>query len=62
MPNLTQMELNTLKELIATADVNAKKFQLYAQNCSDSQLQNFFTQESQMAYNNVKTLMGFLVQ
>jgi hypothetical protein len=56
------MELNTLKELIATEDVNAKKFKLYAQNCSDSQLQNMLNQESQQAYNNVRTLMGFLVQ
>ncbi len=62
MPQVTQMELNTLKELIATEDVNAKKFKLYAQNCSDSQLQSVLTQESQQAYNNVKTLMGFLLQ
>jgi hypothetical protein len=60
MPQLTQMELNTLKELIATEDVNAKKFNLYAQNCSDQQLQNLFNQESQQAFHNVRTLMSFL--
>ena len=60
MPQLTQMELNTLKELIAGEDVNAKKFQLYAQNCNDNQLQQFFNQEAQQAFTNVRTLMGFL--
>lgn len=60
MPQLTQMELNTIKELVAVEDVNAKKFQLYAENCRDSQLQSLMTQEAQQAYGNVRTLMGFL--
>ncbi|MGE5583037.1 MAG: hypothetical protein ACM3X9_10955 [Bacillota bacterium] len=60
MPNLTQMELNMIKELVAIEDVNAKKFQLYAQNCRDGQLQSIFNQEAQQAFNNAKTLMGFL--
>lgn len=60
MPNLTQMELNTIKELVAMEDVNAKKFQLYAQNCNDSQLQSLFNQEAQQAFSNSKTLMNFL--
>jgi len=57
---ITQMELNTLKELIAVEDLNAKKFQLYAQNCNDTQLQSFFNQQSLNAYSNTKTLMNFL--
>ena len=60
MSNITQMELNTIKELVATEDVNAKKFQLYAQNCKDSQLQSLFNQEAQQAFSNTKTLMNFL--
>ncbi|HBE79686.1 MAG TPA: hypothetical protein DDW65_18200 [Firmicutes bacterium] len=60
MSNLTQMELNTIKELTAMEDVNAKKFQLYAQNCNDSQLQSLFNQEAQQAFSNSKTLMNFL--
>ncbi len=60
MPNLTQMELNTIKELVAVEDVNAKKFQLYAQNCNDSQLQSIFNQQAQQAFSNSKTLMNFL--
>jgi hypothetical protein len=60
VPNLTQMELNTIKELVAMEDVNAKKFQLYAQNCNDSQLQSLFNQEAQQAFSNSKTLMNFL--
>jgi hypothetical protein len=60
MPQLTQMELNTLKELVAVEDVNAKKFQLYAENCRDSQLQSLMIQEAQQASSNVRTLMGFL--
>ncbi len=60
MPNLTQMELNTIKELVAVEDVNAKKFQLYAQNCNDSQLQSLFNQQAQQAFSNSKTLMNFL--
>ncbi len=62
MPNLTQMELNTIKELVAVEDVNAKKFQLYAQNCNDSQLQSIFNQQAQQAFSNSKTLMNFLSQ
>lgn len=57
---VTQMELNTLKQLIAMEDLNAKKFQLYAQNCNDSQLQNFFNQQSQQAFNDARRLMSFL--
>ena len=57
---VTQMELNTLKQLIAMEDLNAKKFQLYAQNCNDSQLQNFFNQQSQQAFNDAHRLMSFL--
>lgn len=54
------MELNTLKQLIAMEDLNAKKFQLYAQNCNDSQLQNFFNQQAQQAFNDAHRLMSFL--
>lgn len=57
---VTQMELNTLKQLIAMEDLNAKKFQLYAQNCNDSQLQNFFNQQAQQAFNDAHRLMSFL--
>lgn len=57
---VTQMELNTLKELIAMEDLNTKKFQLYAQNCSDSQLQGFFNQQAQQAFNDARRLMSFL--
>lgn len=62
MANITQMELNTIKELVAMEDVNAKKFQLYAQNCNDSQLKSLFTQEAQQAFSNSKTLINFLSQ
>jgi len=54
------MELNSLKELIAMEDLNTKKFRLYAQNCNDNQLQNFFNQQSQQASNNAHQLMNFL--
>jgi len=57
---LTQMELNTIKELVAMEDVNAKKFQLYAENCRDNQLQNILSQEAQKSFSNAKTLMNFL--
>lgn len=57
---LSQMELNTLKELIAMEDLNSKKFQLYAQNCNDTQLKSFFNQQSQQAFNDARKLMNFL--
>ena len=60
MANLSQVELNTIKELVAMEDVNAKKFQLYAQNCKDTQLQGIFNQEAQQAFSNSKTLIDFL--
>ncbi|HEX3046706.1 MAG TPA: hypothetical protein VHY08_18270 [Bacillota bacterium] len=60
MPQLTQMELNTIKELALLEDVNAKKFQLYAQNCQNNQLQTMFTQEAHRSLNNTSMLMNFL--
>ena len=54
------MELNSLKQLIAMEDLHSKKFQLYAQNCNDTQLQNFFNQQAQQSLNNTRTLMSFL--
>lgn len=60
MPQLSQVDLNTIKELVAMEDVNAKKFQLYAENCRDNQLQSILNQESQQSFNNARTLMGFL--
>lgn len=58
---VSQMELNSLKELIAMEDLNTKKFQLYAQNCNDTQLQSFFNQQSQQAFNDARKLMNFLI-
>lgn len=57
---VTQMELNTLKELIAMEDLNTKKFQLYALNCNDSQLRDFFNRQAQQAFNDARVLMNFL--
>ncbi len=57
---MTQMELNTLKELIAMEDLHTKKFQLYALNCNDTQLRNFFNQQAQQAFNDAQKLMNFL--
>ena len=62
MAQLTQMELNTIKELVGLEDVNAKKFYLYAENCNDNQLKSILNQEAQQAFNNAQTLMGFLNQ
>ncbi|HOP74815.1 MAG TPA: hypothetical protein PLC07_07135 [Bacillota bacterium] len=61
MANITQMELNTLKQLIANEDLNAKKFKLYAQNCSDPQLAGFFNECALNAATNVRTLMSYLI-
>ncbi len=60
MMQVTQMELNTLKQLIAMEDLHSKKCQLYAQNCNDTQLQNFFNQQAQQSSNNARTLMSFI--
>ena len=60
MPQLSQMDLNIIKELAAMEDVNARKFQLYSQNCQDTQLQGILNQEAQQSFNNAQTLMGFL--
>ena len=62
MAQLTQMELNTIKELVGLEDVNAKKFHLYAANCTDDQLKSILSQEAQQAFNNTQILMGFLNQ
>jgi hypothetical protein len=60
MPQITQMELNMLKELIAVEDLNAKKFRLYAGNCTDSGLARFFNEQAMSAAGNARTLMSFL--
>jgi hypothetical protein len=60
MSQITQMELNMLKELIAVEDLNAKKFNLYANNCVDSGLSRFFNEQSLTAAGNARTLMSFL--
>jgi hypothetical protein len=62
MANLTQMELNTIKEMVALEDVNSKKFKLYADNCHDAQLQNLFNNEARQASNTARALMNFLIQ
>lgn len=61
MANITQMELNTLKQLIANEDLTAKKFKLYANNCSDPQLTGFFNECALTAAANVRTLMSYLM-
>jgi len=55
------MELNTLKQLIANEDLTAKKFKLYANNCSDPQLAGFFNECALTAAANVRTLMSYLM-
>src|SRR5690554_6265449 len=42
LPQLTQMEFNTIRELVGPALTNKVKFQTYAQNVQDPQLKQVF--------------------
>jgi len=60
MPNLTNMELESLRKLIMEETLAASKFAAYAQTATDSALKNHLNKAAQEAGRNVKALKQFL--
>ncbi|MGE5543460.1 MAG: hypothetical protein ACM3UW_00670 [Bacillota bacterium] len=60
MPNLTNMELDSLREIIMEETLAASKFAAYAQTATDASLKSFLNKASQEASRNVQTLRQFL--
>ncbi len=61
MANLTNMELDSLREIIMEKTLAANKFAAYAQSATDSDLKNFLNKASQETSRNLQTLRQFLV-
>jgi hypothetical protein len=60
LPRLTQMEFNTIRELLGPALANKVKLQNYAQQVQDPQLKQVFQTMSAGCDQKVKNLLGFL--
>jgi len=60
LAQLNQMELQHLRHLIGGHETMANKLEAYAQQCSDAQLKQMFTQDASAARGSKQKLMSFL--
>lgn len=61
MPHhISDIELQELRHLIGQETLTARKFAMYAQNCTNSELRSFFDSASRNAEDKVHRLMQFL--
>lgn len=60
MPNLTQIELQNLRQLIGTHDTAYKKLNAYSSQAVDPQIKQMFSEAAQDALNGKQKLMTFL--
>ena len=60
MPNLNQVELQTLRHLIGAHDTSYQKFNTYASQAVDPEIKQMFTKSAQDALNTKQKLMSFL--
>ncbi|XER10301.1 hypothetical protein SATMO3_04580 [Sporomusa aerivorans] len=60
MAQITQMELQHLRHMISGHETVANKLQAYAQQCTDPQLKQMFSQDATEARNAKQKLMSFL--
>ena len=60
MPNLNQVELQTLRHLIGTHDTSYQKFNTYASQAVDPEIKQMFTKSAQDALNTKQKLLSFL--
>lgn len=60
MTQLTQMELENLRELIGAHDTAAHKLETYAQQCQNPQVKQMFLQSAKSAGTTKQKLMSFL--
>jgi type III secretory pathway component EscR len=60
LTQINQQELENLRHLIGAHDTGAKKLEDYAQQCSDTEVQQMFQQSAQRAQQTKQKLMQFL--
>ncbi len=60
MPNLTNIELDSLREIIMEETLAASKFAAYAQTATDASLKSYLSKAAQEASRNVQNLRQFL--
>ena len=60
MADITQLELQNLKNLIKIHDTNYKKMNNYSEQAVDPQIKQIFTKAAQESLNTKQKLMSFL--
>ncbi len=60
MANLTQMEFNTIRELVGASMVGKQKFATFAQQVQDSQAQQVLQKMSSNCEQKMNTLLNFM--
>ena len=60
MAQLTQIELQNLRELISSHQTASAKFRTYAQQCQDSHVKGILDQGANAADNTTQKLISFL--
>lgn len=60
--HLTQVEFNTIRELLGPATVGLKKMRMFAQSAHSSDVKTFFENAEKDCQNKVNQLMGLLRQ
>ena len=60
MANLTQVEFNTIRELVGPAMVSKEKYSAFAQQAQDQQVKQLLQQMSSSCEQKVSTLLNFM--
>ncbi len=60
MPNFTQPEVNSIREIVASHQTMSAKLSAYANQCQDIQIKQMFSQAAQEAQKSAQTLLQML--
>jgi len=60
MPNLTQVEVNSIREVVACHQTMSSKLSNYAEKCQDQQIKQMFKQASTEADKSAHNLLQML--
>lgn len=60
MVNLTQVEVNFIREVVTSHQTMASKLSNYANQCQDSNIKQMFSQASQQAQKSAQNLIQML--
>jgi hypothetical protein len=60
MPKLNEVELQNVRHLIGAHDTSYQKFTAYANDCTDPQIRDMFTQSAKDALETKQKLIGWL--